>query len=262
VPEHGIPTVAIGSTSVRACTMNEAVCEVMALAERDELALVVTPNVDHVVLLESDPEFSTSYQRAALRVADGAPLVLLARMLHTPIPERVAGVDLTVAVIAEAERTQRSVYFLGGDPAVLEAAVARLEQQFPGLEVCGRSAPRVDLETPTADEEAALEEIRRTEPDLLFLFLGTPKQEKWFWRRASRLPATVGLAVGGTVDMLAGSRRRAPRWVQQIGMEWLWRLVQDPKRLAHRYLVQDRAFVGIAFRQLRERRREARCSPD
>jgi N-acetylglucosaminyldiphosphoundecaprenol N-acetyl-beta-D-mannosaminyltransferase len=235
--------------------MGEAVDAVLGLVGRGTSALVVTPNVDHLVRLEQDAEFGDAYARASLRFADGAPLVMLARVLGTPLPERVAGVDLTVEVLAAAERAERTVYFLGGQPAVLDRAVASLRTRFPGLRVAGTASPRVELDAIGPDEREALDAISASRPDLLVMFLGTPKQEKWFWRRGDLLPPTVALAVGGTVDMLAGARRRAPRWIQRIGLEWVWRLAQDPRHLAHRYLVDDRKFVRIALRDLRAQRR-------
>jgi N-acetylglucosaminyldiphosphoundecaprenol N-acetyl-beta-D-mannosaminyltransferase len=116
-------------------------------------------------------------------------------------------------------------------------------------------APRVDLDAVTADEERALTTLRGARPDLMLLFLGTPKQEKWFWRRVDLLPPTVALAVGGAVDLIAGTRRRAPGWLQHVGGEWLWRMALEPRRLGHRYLVQDPRFAVIAAREVRVRRR-------
>jgi len=206
------------------------------------------------VLLERDREFAHAYASAALRVADGAPLVALLRALRTPVPERVTGVDLSYATLAAAERDGRSVFLFGGAPDVLDRAVRRLRLKLPDLRLVGAEAPRVDLDVVTADEERALTAMRGARPDLVFLFLGTPKQEKWFWRRVDMLPPSVALAVGGAVDFFAGARRRAPGWVQTVGCEWLWRMAQDPRRLGHRYLVQDRRFAIIAARELRARR--------
>jgi N-acetylglucosaminyldiphosphoundecaprenol N-acetyl-beta-D-mannosaminyltransferase len=258
MPDLAPPAVRLGSTTVDACTMEQAVDAVMRLVAKQQPALIVTPNVDHLVMIEADGEFAAAYARASLRVADGAPLVALARMLHTPLPERVAGVDLTNAVLRAAETSGKTVFFFGGAPWALERAVARISEAFPDLRVVGTTAPDVDLDAPTEDERAALAAVRSARPDLLVLFLGTPKQEKWFWRRQEELPPTVALAVGGTVDMLAGIRKRAPKWVQRIGFEWIWRMVQDPLRLGRRYLVRDRAFFGIARRDLRDARRERR----
>lgn len=243
-------TVCLGATEVAPLTLDRAVSAVMDLIPEARPHLVVTPNVDHLVLLEHDPEFESAYSRASLRVVDGAPLVLLARLLGTPVPGRIAGVDLTLEVLGAAEREHRSVFFLGGEPPVLAQALARVRQLNPGLTVAGSSAPIVDLDVISPSEEDALAAIRRAQPDLLVVFLGAPKQEKWFWRRAALLPPTVALAVGGTVDFIAETTPRAPRWVQSAGFEWLWRLSREPRRLAHRYLVRDTEFLRIAAKQL------------
>lgn len=242
--------VRLGVTEVSPITLDSAVKTVKDLIDSREPHLVVTPNVDHLVLLEHDPEFASAYGRASLRVVDGAPLVLLARLLRTPVPERIAGVDLTLSVLSAAELERRSVFFLGGHPQVLQQAMARLHDLYPKLSVSGSAAPTIELDAVSPSEEEALTRIRQAAPDLLILFLGTPKQEKWFWRRATLLPATVALAVGGTVDLIAGTKRRAPQWIQSAGFEWLWRLSQEPGRLGRRYLGRDPAFLRIAARQL------------
>lgn len=251
-------TVRLGATEVGAWTMEGAVDAVLGLVGDGRQHLVVTPNVDHLVLLEDEPEFARSYARASIRVADGAPLVGLAKLCGTPLPERVAGVDLALATLAAAAEREQSVYLFGGEPATVERALAVLHEQLPTLRVVGHASPTVDLDEIGPEESTALDEIASLRPGLLFMFLGTPKQEIWFFRRADRLPPTVAMAVGGAIDMIAGTRRRAPHWVQSIGFEWLWRLVQEPRRLAHRYLVRDRRFLGIAWRQLRDERRARR----
>lgn len=247
--------VRLGATEVASLTLDGAVAAVMRLASSPGSHLVVTPNVDHLVLLEHDAEFAAAYARASLRVVDGAPLVLLARLLGTPVPGRITGVDLTLAVLAAAEREQRSVFFFGGEPTVLEGALRRLRQRNPRLLVAGAAAPAVDLDMISPEEDDALAAIRRAAPDLLVVFLGAPKQEKWFWRRAASLPPTVALSVGGTVDFIAETTPRAPRWVQSVGLEWLWRLSREPRRLAHRYLVRDPEFLWVAAKQLDRRYR-------
>jgi N-acetylglucosaminyldiphosphoundecaprenol N-acetyl-beta-D-mannosaminyltransferase len=234
--------------------MQGAVDAVLGLVGDGGRHLVVTPNVDHLVLLEDEPEFAAAYARASVRVADGAPLVALARLCGTPLPARVPGIDLALATLAGAAERGQTVYFFGGAPATLERALTVLRGRLPSLRVLGHATPPVDLERIGPEESTALDEVRAAQPDLLFLFLGTPKQEVWFFRRADRLPPTVAMAVGGAIDMIAGTRRRAPHWVQSIGLEWLWRLAQEPRRLAHRYLVRDRRFLGIAWRQVRDER--------
>jgi N-acetylglucosaminyldiphosphoundecaprenol N-acetyl-beta-D-mannosaminyltransferase len=167
---------------------------------------------------------------------------------------------LASAILSYSEREHRSVYFFGGAPAVLDQAIARIGTEYPELEIKGGASPTIDLDEPTLDEREALHALREASPDLLFLFFGTPKQEKWFARRVAELPSAVVLAVGGTVDLIAGAKRRAPRWVQSLGFEWLWRLGLEPRRLARRYLVQDSRFALIAVRQLLARYRPDRVS--
>ena len=246
----GASTVRIAGVEISPLRRNDAVAAVLGLAGRGSAQLVVTPNVDHLVVLERDSEFAEAYEAAALRFADGAPIVALSRLLRTPLPERVTGVDLTTALLGECERQHRSVYFLGGEPAILEQAIVRIRADYPYLRIVGSAAPDVDLDHATVEEQQALESCRAASPDLLFVFLGAPKQEKWFLRRAPQLPPAVVLAVGATVDFLAGAKRRAPRWVQSVGLEWLWRLVQEPGRLFRRYVVQDSRFLVIATRAL------------
>jgi N-acetylglucosaminyldiphosphoundecaprenol N-acetyl-beta-D-mannosaminyltransferase len=245
--------VRIAGVEISPLRRDEAVAAVLGLVGCGSPRLVVTPNVDHIVLLERDSEFAQAYESAALRFADGAPIVGLSRLLRTPVPERVSGVDLTIALLGECERQRRSVYFLGGEPAILEQAVARIRATYPDLPIAGSASPNVDLDHATLEEQQALESCRAASPDLLFVFLGTPKQEKWFLRRAPQLPPTVVLAVGATVDFLAGAKRRAPKWVQAIGFEWLWRLALEPGRLFRRYVVQDSRFLVIAARTLARR---------
>jgi len=245
--------VRIAGTEISPLRRDEAVAAVLGLVGRGSAQLVVTPNVDHVVVLERDSEFAEAYESAALQFADGAPIIALSRLLRTPVPERVTGVDLTIALLGECERQHRSVYFLGGEPAILEQAVARIRADHPDLQIVGFAAPDVDLDHPTLEEQQALESCRAASPDLLFVFLGTPKQEKWFLRRAPQLPPAVVLAVGATVDFLAGAKRRAPEWVQSFGLEWLWRLGLEPGRLFRRYVVQDSRFLVIAARAIARR---------
>jgi N-acetylglucosaminyldiphosphoundecaprenol N-acetyl-beta-D-mannosaminyltransferase len=249
--------VAIGATVVDAITSTNCVERVMRSIGDQRHHLVVTPNVDHIVRLERDEEFAAAYRRASMRVVDGAPLMALARLSGRRLPERITGVDLTTAVLDAAARAGRSVYLLGGAPDVLDAAVARVRAQLPSLRISGWAAPAIDLDVVTPGEEAALRAIAAAKPDILLLFLGAPKQEKWYWRRVDHLPPCVALAVGGTVEILAGAKQRAPAWAQRVGMEWLWRLAQDPRRLWRRYLVDDAEFIRVAARQLLDARRRA-----
>jgi N-acetylglucosaminyldiphosphoundecaprenol N-acetyl-beta-D-mannosaminyltransferase len=250
-------TVRIAGIDIAAVSMAQAVDLMLGLTSRGAPQLVVTPNVDHIVVAERDPEFAAAYSSAALRLADGAPLVFLSRLLGTPLPERVTGVDLTGELLRRCERTGQSAFFFGGSPQALSSALQRITADHPGLTIAGAVAPTVDLDRPTGDEAEALATMRAAAPDLVFIFLGSPKGEKWFLRRRAELPLSVFISVGATVDFLAGEVRRAPAWVQSAGLEWLWRLAHEPRRLFRRYVIQDSRFAVIAVRELLARRRRS-----
>ena len=247
-------TVRIAGIDIAVVSMAEAVDVMLGLGSRGRPELVVTPNVDHLVVMERDPEFAAAYSSAALRLADGAPIVFLSRLLGTPLPERVTGVDLTGELLRRGEQTGHSAFFFGGSPGALAGALARIKAEYPRLVVAGAVSPAVDLDRPTADEEEALATMRAAAPDLVFIFLGSPKGEKWFLRRRDDLPSSVFVSVGATVDFLAGDVRRAPAWVQSAGLEWLWRFAHEPRRLFRRYVIRDSRFAVIAARELLARR--------
>jgi N-acetylglucosaminyldiphosphoundecaprenol N-acetyl-beta-D-mannosaminyltransferase len=214
---------------------------------------VVTPNVDHVVLAEHSPELRAAYAEAALSLVDGTPLVWLSRLLGPRLPEKVSGSDLAVPLLERAARDGWRVYFLGGEPGVGQAAADRMLRDLPGLQLVGVDAPTIGFDKDPVRERAALESIRRTRADLVFMALGCPKQELLMRRWRTAIAPAVMLGVGATLDFLAGRTRRAPAWMSRWGVEWVYRLSQDPRRLAKRYLVRDLAFLPIVARMWRSR---------
>jgi len=227
-----------------------------ALARLEELVAaraggyVVTPNVDHVVLAERDEELRAAYAGAALSLVDGMPLVWLSRVLGQGLPERIAGADLVGPLAALAAARGWRVSLIGGRPGVGLAARDRLVLEHPDLQVVGVEAPEPGFE---GDAEACAElvvRVRATRPELVLVALGCPKQELFMHRFAAELAPAVALGVGAAIDFLAGTSRRAPGWMSRVGLEWAFRLAQEPRRLAHRYLVRDRAIAGIALRML------------
>ncbi len=238
----------IATTSVHPVTLDQTADLVLAFADEPRPSLVVTPNVDHLSLLEVDAEFRSAYASARLRVCDGVPLMWLLRACARPVPGRVNGTDLFFTVCERAAARGRSVFIAGGLPAVLCAALTELRRRHPDLTVDGFSPPP-GFEG-TAGEVELLRRIDQADPDVVMVCVGAPRSEIWAARQLQHRPRSVMLCVGSAVDFAAGARRRAPRWMQRSGLEWLHRLAQEPRRLAHRYLVQDRAFVGIAAREL------------
>ena len=200
---------------------------------------IVTMNVAGLELLRHDAAMRRACDEADLLVADGVPLVWASRLLRKPLPARVAGVDLMQALLAAGAREKLRVYFLGAREEVVQEVVRRCGERFPGLVVAGaRNGYFAESE-----HDAIVRTIREARPDLLFVGMPSPFKERFAHEHAQALDVPVMLGVGGSFDVLAGRIRRAPRWMQNIGMEWCWRLAMEPRKLWRRYLVSNSAFV-------------------
>lgn len=239
--------VALVGTEIHAVTREEAVAQVRALVRRPP-AMVVTPNVDHAVLLQDDAAFRRAYDAAALRLCDGAPLLALSRIVGRPLPGRVTGADLMGDVCELAAQEGLRVFVAGGAPDVLRQGMANLRQRYPGLVISGHSPP---MHFEGTEHDAELQRVlREASPDVVMVCLGAPRAELWAHRQLAAYPA-VYLCVGAAIDFAAGTRLRAPVVLQQLGLEWLYRLAQEPRRLWQRYLVRDAAFLPLALREVR-----------
>lgn len=204
---------------------------------------VVTMNVAGLELLRRDDDMRQASASADLVVADGVPLVWASRLLRRALPERVAGVDLMQALLAAGAKERRRVWFLGAREEVIQAVVKRCQELYPGLEVAGSRNGYFAA----SDHEALVRAIHDAKPDLLFVGMPSPFKETWIWRHQAALDVPFMLGVGGSFDVFAGRIRRAPRWMQAIGMEWLWRLAMEPRKLWRRYLVSNTAFLARLF---------------
>jgi N-acetylglucosaminyldiphosphoundecaprenol N-acetyl-beta-D-mannosaminyltransferase len=235
----------LGRLPVDRVTFAEALDAIAAMVERRRGGTVFTPNVDHVVLAGENERFRRAYAAVDLALADGAPVVWASRALGAPLPEKVSGSDLAPVLMKLAAERGFRVYLLGGAPGTAELAARRLRRAHPDLKIAGASSPRVDLGEPEAARASLVEEIRRAAPDLVLVGLGAPKQEIWIHETAAALRPAVLLGVGAAIDFLAGTGRRAPRWMSAAGLEWAYRLGREPRRLWRRYLVRDPRFIGI-----------------
>lgn len=206
---------------------------------------LVTANVDFLVQARTDVELRRILLDAHLVLCDGTPLLWASRLLGHPLPERVAGADLVPLLIQVAARKKYRLFFLGATAESSAQAVARLQAQFPALVIAGSYSPPFKplLEM---DHEEIQRRIREAQPDLVFVSFGCPKQEKWIAMHYRRLGVPVAVGVGATIDFLAGQVRRAPLWMRRAGLEWLYRLAQEPRRLFRRY-VQDLWVFGWAL---------------
>ncbi len=248
----GKPTYArvpIMDADIANISMAEAV-EVIAPFIADGAShVVITANVDHLMLLRRDDAFRRVYARADLVTCDSIPLKWALAFLGRPVKGRVAGADMLFTLAEAAAARGWRLFYLGAAPGVAAAAARELATRYPGLNVVGTHAPPVMPWPDLARDEETLELIRAARPDILLVAFGAPKQELWLDAVREALKVPVGIGVGAAFDFAAGTVKRAPVWVQNIGLEWFWRLCQEPRRLWRRYLFLDARFIFCVLQE-------------
>lgn len=200
----------------------ERALEIISAGEK---GYVVTPNAEIAYEAAHDAQFRQLLNDAALVLPDGAGVVLGAKLLGTPIREKVAGIEFGDAICGAMAKTGGKVYLLGSKPGVAEQAGQKLMQKHPGLQICGTADGYFQ------DEQAVVEKINAAKPDVLFVCLGAPKQEKFMKAHFEALDTHLMLGLGGSLDGYAGIAQRAPKWMIDLSLEWLYRLIKEPKRL-------------------------------
>jgi len=202
---------------------------------------IVTVNLDFLNIARHDAEFRATVNSADMVVADGMPLVWASRIKGHPLPARITGHELIHECGQLSSETGRGFFLLGAAPGIAEVAGARLEQRYPGLKVVGTYSPTFDSQE---EDDHVIEMIERSRPGFLLVALGAPRQDLWIHRHRQRLSVPVCIGVGCVLDILAGSVKRAPEWIQQSGLEWSYRLAQEPRRLWRRYVLNDLPMFG------------------
>ena len=246
------PRLVVGRVPVDRITMDyAAVLVTEALLHRGELPplTIVGPNAYLVTLAEKNARFAEAMQAADLAVPDGISVVMASRVLGAEIPERVTGGDLMERMCAEAAHYGFRVFFLGGLPGAAMMAAHNLRERYARLNICGTYCPPLGFEKREVEGERIREAIEAAAPDLLCVAFGAPKQEIWMQENRGWLRVGAILPVGAALDTQAGLRRRAPMWIQRLGMEWLFRLAMEPRRLWRRYLIGNAEFGVVVLRQ-------------
>jgi N-acetylglucosaminyldiphosphoundecaprenol N-acetyl-beta-D-mannosaminyltransferase len=236
--------VALLGQPVHAITGFGAIAHILSELQAGRGGWVATHNLDHLRRLTRSREFSELCASANIRTADGAPLIWAARLKGTPLPERVAGSDLTFSLTEAAAMAGRSVFLLGGNPGTAELAGGVLRDRYPGLVVAGAYCPPVGFERDAAEMDRIFSAVTTAKPDIIYVALGSPKQEQLILQLLQRHPKAWYLGVGVSLSFVTGEVRRAPRWMQRTGLEWVHRLWQEPRRLARRYLVDGLPFAA------------------
>lgn len=244
-PALSIETVQVWGLPLARLDMAGTLDRIDALIERGRPGFFITANLHYARLSARDPKLREVNRRAAFITADGMPMVWYCRLAGRPLPERVAGSELVEHLCRRAEWRGHRVFFLGAAQGVARRAADRLLERYPRLAVAGVEAP--DFSRMTAEDHAALvRRIRSARPDILLAALGQPKGELWIDRHCHALGVPACAQVGASFDFLAGSLRRAPRWMQRAGAEWLHRMAGEPRRLAPRYF-RDAIFLARAI---------------
>jgi len=230
--------------------MDETVARCDELIQTREPARQTSMNAAKLVAMRRDPELRVHVSRSQIVNADGQAVVWAARLLGERVPERVAGIELMFGLLALAERKGYSIFVLGARRQVLETAISEIRLRFPAVHISGyRDGYFDDRETP-----AVLDEIRSAGPDILFVAMSSPRKDYFVDVAAEQLGVPFAMGVGGSIDVIAGVVKRAPSWAQRGGLEWLFRLAQEPRRLARRYAVTNAVFIWLVLREVVRRR--------
>lgn len=205
-------------------TLEEAIDAGTRLIEAPGFHYAVTPNPEFILAARKDEAFRAILNAADLAVPDGIGVIYAARLLGTPLKQKVPGIDLANGLLAHMARSGKSLYLLGAKPGVAETAGKRLQGRYPGLAVCGVHDGYFQEDAPVAAE------IRAAAPDVVFVCLGAPKQERWMKEYGPQTGAHLAVGLGGSLDVFAGTVQRAPEVWQHLGLEWLHRLIREPSR--------------------------------
>ena len=257
------PRVQIGVVPIDVVSMQQAVERVgRHLNSVSNRPFVVSGvNAHFVNVAQRDPQVASFLADSDLNVADGMSLLMATRLLHAKLPERVTGIDLMIGLCGLAERTGRSVYFFGGMDGAAEGAAKALQARFPGLRIAGVDRPPMGSEFEPAIVARVRERITAAKPDILFVCLGVPRQERWIAEFTADLPVKVVMGNGAALDVLAGFFHRPPEWIQKIGMEWFYRLCIEPQRLWKRYLIGNLRFAQTILLQVADQRIHPTAAP-
>lgn len=241
--------VIISTIKIDNLTFGEAISSIQELIKNKIPSYVVTPNIDHIMITLRDKEFKKIYESASLSLADGMPILWAAKFLKTPLKEKISGSDLFVKLCKIAAEKEYRLFFLGGKPGSASKAAELLGGRYPKIQIVGIYSPQFGFEQNEAENKKIVKMIKDSKPDILFVALGAPKQEKWIYKYKDEYNAPLSIGIGAAFEFFAGVVKRAPKWMQNAGLEWFWRLMMEPKRLWKRYLVDDMKFFWLIFKQ-------------
>ena len=239
------------NTEIDNLTMQETLKVIEELIQKNKNAYVVTPNVDHIVQLDTNKELQAVYENASLILTDGKPLMWIAKWYGTPIKEKISGSDLFPLLCKMSAEKGYKMFFLGAAEGVAAKAAENLSERYKGLQVVGTYSPPYGFEKNQIEMDKIKEMVKKSAPDILIVGLGCPKQEKFMYYSCQNFGVPISFGLGASLDFEAGNVKRAPKWMANHGLEWLFRITQDPKRMAKRYLLNDMKIFALMFKYWR-----------
>lgn len=251
--QSGIATHWLFGMAINSLTWEELFEAVDKHLASDRRGFVVTPNADHVCMYHRNPELRDAYRKAWLVVPDGMPLMWAGRLVGKPFKEKLSGSDMVYLLTEHAAKQGHRVFFLGAADGVAAETAKLLEEMYPGLQIAGTYSPPPGFESDAEHNAKIVDIIRKSRADICYVALGGPKQEIWCSQYADLPGMPICIGVGAGLDFVCGVQRRAPKWMQNAGLEWVYRLCWQPRRLGRRYLIQDTLFIWIFGRELWQR---------
>lgn len=225
-------------------TMHEVIAYLKRRLEAAASTFVVTANAEIIMMCQTDAQYKEILQTADLVLPDGAGTVWAGKKLGYTVPERVAGFDLFLELMQLSSQHHYKVYFLGGAPGIAEAAKAKCAINYPGANIVGCR----DGYFTNVEDAAIVDEINQSGAQILFLALGAPKQEKWYIAHSEKLQTLINMGIGGSFDVLAGKMERAPKWMQEASLEWLFRLYKQPSRFVRMMALPKFVFQVLSYK--------------
>lgn len=239
---------------IHAVSMEVAIKTITDWISKKEQKLVVTPNLDHLALLSQDPLFKAAYALADLVLSDGWPVLWLAKWSGKNISQLVCGSDITPLLLDSCIQDDKKIFILGSRAGASQRVKEKYLNKFTKAQI-EYNVPPLGFEKDEVLCQMIVDQINHFEPDLLFICLGAPKQEKWFLNYHQQLYPCVSLCIGASIDFIAGMQSRAPRWIRIVNMEWAYRFIQEPFRLFQRYFVRDIPYLIKMFFKLKKQKR-------
>ena len=236
------------NTFVNNVDMNETLYSIEEMIKKRQKSYIVAINVDVVMKIEKDKYLKKITDNANMVLVDGKPLVWISKLHKCPVKAKVSGSDLVPLLCERAAKEGYSIFIVGGKEGVAEKAKVILEQKYKNLNIVGTYAPPFGFEKNANELDKINKLISAKKPDILIACFGCPKQEKWIYENYNKYDALVSICAGATVDFLAGNVNRGPKWMSEHGLEWLFRFVQEPKRMFRRYFIDDTKIIKLIWK--------------